>query len=298
MPDGAVPLSVIVATRQGWPAIRPCIEAVLPQVRDVGGELIVVDASGLDAPDLGAPVRWLSQPTTRSVFQLRQTAYGETRGEVVAQTEDHCRVAAGWCEWTLRRHREHPEAIALGGAVDNGTREHLVDWAAFFITQIPFAAPLVNGPADRITGAANLSYKRAALERMPDHGSFGAIELFDSLTIRRDGEVLLLDDSHPVLHDQSLGFGPTSTIEFHNGRTIAGLRHRQMAGRDWLRIAAFSGLPAFRSIRTVRIAWTKRVSKATLVASIPLIVWLQYCSWAGEMLGYATGSGQSPRRLR
>jgi len=297
VPDGAIPLSVIVATRQGWPTIAPCIEALVDQVRDAGGELLVVDASGRDAPDMGPPVRWLSQPISKSVFQLRQTAYREARGAIVAQTEDHCRVGPGWCDWIVRRHREHPEAIAIGGAVDNGTRDHLIDWAAFFVTQIPFAAPLANGPANRITGPANLSYKRAAVERMPDHGSFGTIELFDSADLRRDGETLLLDDSHPVKHDQSIGFGPTTAIEFHNGRAIGGFR-RETAGPDWLRIAAFPVLLPYRAVRTVRIALTKRVPRATLAASLPLIVWLQYCAGAGELLGYARGPGDSPRHLR
>ena len=298
MLDGAVPLSVIVVTRQGWPAISPCIDALVDQVRGVGGELIVLDASGMAKPELGPPVRWLSKPSSMSVFQLRQAAYGETRGNIVALTEDHCRVPSDWCEWILRQHADHPEAIAIGGAVDNGTRDHLVDWAAFFITQIPFVAPLDNGPADRITGPANLSYKRAALERMPDHGSFGAIELFDSMTLRRDDDVLLLDDSHPVLHDQSMGFGPTTAIEFHNGRTLGGYQRMRMDRRDWLRIAGFPVLPIYRSARTIRMALTKRVPKATLAASLPMVVWLQYSAGAGELLGYALGPGDSPRHLR
>lgn len=298
MLDGVIPLSVVVATRQGWPCIAPCIESVLAQVREVGGELVVIDSSGRDAPDLGPPVRWLSRPTSMSVFQLRHVAYGEARGAIVAETEDHCRVPAGWCDWILRRHAGHPEAIAIGGAVDNGTRDHLVDWAAYFITQISYTAPLANGPAGRITGPANVSYKRAALERMPDNGPFGAIHLFDNVTLRRDGEVLLLDDSHPVLHDQSMGFGPTTAIEFHNGRAIGGFQRRRMSARDWLRIAVFPVLPLYRSSRTLRIALTKRVPKATLAASMPLIVWLQYCASAGELLGYTTGPGDSPRHLR
>ncbi len=299
MTESRPPLSVIVATRQGWPAIRPCIEAAEAQVGAVGGELLVLDASGTAGPeDLPSHVRWLPRDRSLTVFQLRRMGYDESRGEVIAQTEDHCRVPSGWCDWILCQHQEHPEAIAIGGAIDNGTRDRLIDWAAFFVTQTPFVAPLANGPADLITGAANVSYKRAALERMPDHGLFGTIELFDNPSVRRDGDMLLLDDSHPVMHDQSIGFGPTSAIEYHNGRTIGGFRRAQLGRRDWLRVAVFPVLPLFRSARTARIAWTKRVPRSRLVASIPLIVWLQYCAGAGELLGYAAGPGDSPRHLR
>ena len=157
---------------------------------------------------------------------------------------------------------------------------------------------MANGPAGRITGPANLSYKRAALERLPDNGSFGTIEIFDVVTLRRDDEVFLLDDSHPVLHDQSIGFGPTTAIEFHNGRSIGGFARMRMGRRDWLRVAGFPVLPLYRSGRTFRVALTKRVPKATLAASLPFMIWLHYCAGAGELLGYAAGPGDSPRHLR
>ena len=35
--------------------------------------------------------------------RLRKAAYLEARGQIVAQTEDHCRVPPGWCEWILRQ---------------------------------------------------------------------------------------------------------------------------------------------------------------------------------------------------
>jgi hypothetical protein len=298
VPDGSIPLSVLVATRQGWPAIAPCIEALIHQVRDVGGELIVVDASGRDAPDLDAPVRWLPQPTSMSVFQLRQTAYGESRGEIVAATEDHCRVMAGWCRRILDLHAAHPEAAAIGGALDNGTTSNLIDWAAFIVTQAPAVAPLPHGPVERTTGAANVSLKRRAVERLPSHDGFGTIELFDTAEVAPGDEILLQDDSLVVLHDQSMGFVGTSAIEFHNGRTLGGFRRQFMSGRDWTRVAAAGVLPLYRSAQMVSIASRKRIPKRSLVAAIPWIVWLEYCTGVGQLLGYATGPGDSPSKLR
>jgi hypothetical protein len=231
------------------------------------------------------------------VFQLRHAGYREARGEIVAVTEDHCAARPDTCEAILRAHAEHPEAIAIGGATENGTTRHLVDWAVFIVVQGPFVAPLANGPAERVAGAANVSYKRRALERFPDHGPLGAIELFDTASVRHPGETLINDDRIRTTHHQSMGLAGTTSIEFHNGRTIAGFRRRTFARGDLLRVLASPALPIYRSIRSVRIAFGKNIPRATIVRAIPLIVLLEYAHGAGELLGYLAGPGDSPRHL-
>ena len=57
--------------------------------------------------------------------------------------------------------------------MSNGTTEHIIDWATFIVTQGPFIGPILNGPADRIAGAATVSYKRVVVERFPGHGRVG-----------------------------------------------------------------------------------------------------------------------------
>jgi hypothetical protein len=293
------PLSMMFATIRGWPAARPALESLRDQVAAVGGEIVVMDGSANPppAPDQVAPfVRWVAHPGW-SVFQLRHEGYREARGEIVAVTEDHCAARADTCAAILRAHAEHPDAIAIGGATENGTTRHLIDWAVFIVVQGPFMAPLANGPADRIAGAASVSYKRRALERFPDHGPLGAIELFDTASVRRDGETLVNDDRIRIIHHQSMGLAGTVSIEFHNGRTVAGFRRQTFARGDLLRVLASPALPLFRSIRSIRIAFGKSVSRATLVGAIPLIVLLQYAHGAGELLGYLAGPGDSPRHL-
>jgi hypothetical protein len=288
------------ASIQGWPAARLPIDALREQVARVGGEVIVMDGSGLPAPDVtavGPDVTWISRPGW-SVFQLRAEGYDHCSGDIVAVTEDHCAPAADWCERILAAHSAHPEAIAIGGAVENGTAEHVMDWAAFLMTQAASMSPLSNGPADRIAGAATVTYKRTAIERRPAHGSLGVIELFDTAELRRDDEVLLNDDSIRVSHFQCMDLGSNATTEFHNGRTIAGFRRREMTRGDWLRIAGFPILPLYRAARTVQIAWHKSVRRSTVLATVPLLVLFHYAQASGEMIGYAAGPGASPRKLR
>jgi hypothetical protein len=293
-------LSIMFATIQGWPLARLPIDAVREQVATVGGEVIVMDGSGLPTPDavaIGPDVTWVSRPGL-SVFQLRAEGYDHCQGEVVAVTEDHVAPAADWCEQILAAHATHPEAIAIGGAVANGTTDHLMDWAAFLVTQAASMSPLPDGPAERIAGPATVTYKREALTRRPSHGTLGAIELFDTAGLRRDDEILLNDDAIRVRHHQCMDLATHCSIEFHNGRTIAGFRRRSMTRGDWLRIAGFPILALYRAARTARIAWDKEVSRATVMATVPLLILLHYAQASGEMIGYAVGPGSSPRKLR
>jgi hypothetical protein len=299
--QGELPITALLATVRGWDAARAAVERVLAQTLAVGGEVLVVDGSGAPRPtaaqmhDAGGPIRWLSLPG-KSVFQLRLAGYRAARGAIVAVTEDHCHVAADWVERTLAAHAEHPDAGAIGGAVTNGTNTKLVDWAAFFLTQGPYMPPLENGVARRISGPANVSYKRRVLERIGGDDEQGVID-FVELAGALAGETLVADDRIRVLHHQSQGIRGTSLAEFDNGRSIAGYRRRNMTRADWARLAASPVLPLYRSARALRIVNRKERPTDKLVKAIPAHVWFQYCAMAGEVAGYLAGPGRSPHRL-
>jgi hypothetical protein len=288
------------ATIQGWPVARLPIDRLRAQVAAVAGEIIVVDGSDRPPPEpeaVGPDVTWISRPGA-SVNQLRAAGYEHCRGEIVAVTEDHVEPAADWCERILAAHAAHPAAVAIGGAVENATTAHLVDQASFIMVQVHSIGPFAPGPTERVAGAANISYKRKVLDRRPDHGELGVIEVFDTALLRRPGEVLLNDDTIRVRHYQCLGVAATTALEFHNGRTIGGFRRGSLTLRDLLRILGFPALPLFRTARTARAAWHTRIPRSAVVITLPLQLMLQYALAAGEMVGYATGPGSSPRRLR
>jgi len=50
-------------------------------------------------------------------------------GDIVALTEDHCVVAADWCTAIVRAHEEHPQALGVSGAIENGSTGSVVDRA-------------------------------------------------------------------------------------------------------------------------------------------------------------------------
>jgi hypothetical protein len=302
-----LPITALIATVRGWPACREAVRRINGQIHSAGGEFIVADGSGNEPPsepemdEIGGPIHWLSLPG-RSVFQLRLAGYRAARGDIVAVTEDHVYVEPDWVGKIIEVHRRFPKAGAVGGAVLNETDEKLVDWAAFFLTQAPFMPPLANGVATRISGPANVSYKKRVLDRLQraggdDQGIIDFLELPDAL----EGEELVAHDSIRVRHKQSQGLLGTSLAEFDNGRTIAGYRRREMTRGDWLRIASSPVLPAYRAIRQMRIVRAKHMqpgmTTARMARTLPAHMWFQYCAMAGELLGYAAGPGDSPRRL-
>jgi len=299
--EQSLPLTSMVPTIRGWPAIQPALERVVGQTVAAGGEVLVIDGSNAAPPneremdELGWPVRWASLPG-RSVFQLRQAGYRGARGEIVAVTEDHCFVDPDWVARVIAAHARHPDAAAIGGCVRNGTDRKAIDIAAFFLTQGPFMPPLENGITDRISGPANVSYKRHVLDRLSGDDDQGVIDFLE-LPAALAGETLVADDGIGVLHHQSQGFRGTSLAEFDNGRTIAGYRRRSMGSGDWLRIVGAIFLPVYRSARALRIVREKGLPRATIAAALPAHLWLQYCAMAGEVVGYAAGPGASPRRL-
>jgi len=212
-------------------------------------------------------------------------------------TEDHCRVHTGWCAAVIRAHREHPEAAAIGGVVENGATEHLIDWANFFIANASFMHPVAVGETQTISGQANLSYKRrVVLRRVPRRG---VMEFLYARCLHERGEVLVTDDRLLVDHVQSAGFAATSALHFHNGRAIAGFLADGM-GRTarLLRGPAALMMAPVAFFRTVRIVLQKGRFLGQLLASAPLIAWLSACHASGEFVGYVAGPGDSPQRLQ
>jgi len=295
-------LSVVIATSQPWPEMRGVLDSVYVQTRALGAELIVVDGHGQGlCEDHGyAGVRWLRRPGN-TVFQLRAIGLAEARGEVVAVTEDHCRVAPDWCEQVLRAHRENPHAAVIGCVVDNGAVDSLWDRASFFISGGAFLPPIANGERPTIAGQANISYKRWALpENLPPHG---IVESDYTRDLRGSGRILISDDRLVVVHVLPLGALGNCLIHYHDGRTSAGFARAKLGRAQCIYHVLRALLMPLRvakdSLRiTARMVVRKPAYRWQALMSWPLIVVILHFHAAGELMGYLYGPGNSPHRLR
>jgi hypothetical protein len=297
-PDAAVPISLTVSTRQGWQEIAAALRTWQAAAEAAGGEAIVVDGSGLEAPtreQAGSNVRWLSHPG-ESIFQLRHRAYEAALGEIVAATEDHVYVPPDWGTRMIAAHRRHPEAAAIGGSMTNGATETIMDWASFLVVQGPFIAPARSGPAKRLVGVANVSYKRWALERFTTHEGMGAMDALDQRELARAGALLVHDDSIRVAHVQALGFRGTTALHFHAGRTISGFYRKRMNAVHVARILGAPIVPLARFIRAL-VVLAPKGNRSLLVRCTPAMLWLFYSQGLGQFIGYVAGEGDSPRHV-
>ncbi len=293
-----LPITLTVATVQGWPTIASTIDTLRVAAEAVGGEVIVADGSGHEVPtegQIGQAVRWESHPG-ESIFQLRYRTYRAARSGVVAVTEDHVHVPPDWAIRMIDAHRRNPEAAAIGGSVTNGATDSIMDWASFLIVQAPVAAPMRSGRAKRLSGAVNVSYKRSALDHPDTHEGMGAIDVLHQRALARDGAVLLSDDTIRVAHVQPLGFRRTTVINFHAGRTISGFRRKRMDAVNIVRILGAPFIPLARYIRTVALL-APRGYGPLLVRCSPAILWLLYAQGLGQFVGYLAGEGESPRHV-
>jgi hypothetical protein len=258
----------------------------------------VADGSGREAPtsdQVGPTVRWESHPR-ESIFQLRYRTYQKARGDIVAVTEDHVHVPLDWAHRMIEAHRRHPEAAAIGGSVTNGAIDSIMDWATFLIVQAPVAAPMRSGPAKRLSGTVNVSYKKAALECPDIYEGMGAIDVLHQRELARQGAILLSDDTIRVSHVQPLGFRGTTAINFHAGRTISGFRRKRMDVVQVARILGAPFMPLARYVRTVAFLAPKGYGPL-LIRCTPAILWLLYAQGLGQLIGYVAGAGDSPRRV-
>ena len=292
-------LSVVLAGRDRWPAIRTALDALHDQAAAVGGEIVLA----VGGPHVVPPAEMARYPAARrveipggSVFRLRAAALALCRAPIVAITEDHARVADDWCRRVLEAHAEHPEADAIGGVVENGATKTLKDRVGFFIANGPFMRPIDVGPSRVISQQANVSYKRAALPVEDAPLGFMAHTFHQRLAGR--GAVLRTDDRRLVTHVQELGLAGHASGHFHNGRSIAAFRAAEMPPwRRPLRALACVALPPVMLYRTVSTVLGKRRERATLAAGLPLMIGLLCCHAAGEFLGYVAGPGTSPEHV-
>lgn len=291
-------LSIIIATVESWPAIQVCLGSLMKQANSTEIEIIVTDGDGRGLPlDNNYPnIIWLRK-IGASVSQLRAFGLSQSKGEIIAFTEDHCKVSSDWCEQIMKLHDRYPNAAAIGGIIENGATNSILDWIHFLISNGPYMKPINSGETNYLSGQANVSFKRKFLpDKLPDSG---IVQMFFNRDLIRQRLKIMMDDRIVVWHIQSLGFSGTYKMHFHTGRTIAGFRMEKLSGFGRiLRLASCIILPFFLVGRTVYTVFKKRRQRFIMFIGLPILFLLSICHTAGECIGYLSGPGNSPYLVR
>lgn len=202
-----LPLTVIIPTIEPWPDLDAVIEVLQPQVESFGGEIIIA-SSDVEAPAEGVVeesggVRWLRRRDA-TIPRLRAMAAEIARGEIVATTEDDCKMAPDWCAEIVRGFALHPLAHAIMGVTSAagwwaGSSSGADRWSSRPARERPVDANLLN---------ANVAYQRSVFPSpiVP----IGFIERDLNPRLLRDGGVIL-----------------------HEAMRVERVRQRGLPGRAW-----------------------------------------------------------------
>lgn len=289
-------LSVVIASINGLPYLRECLNALARQQRFHGTEVIVADCVGGELTDYVTThhpqVQLISFKEKQSVPRLRAVGIAQAKGRIVAITEDHCIPPSDWFDAVLKAHAQI-DAPAIGGAVDNGATKRIIDWAVFFCEYSNFISPVTAGVVHDLPGP-NVSYKRQTLTELGGLIRDEYWETFVHGKLEAEGKPLWSDPSVRMIHKKHFRLVDFLSERFHYSRAFAGTRNQGMSPlKRIVYFFACSILPPILLLRISKRVLNKKQHLLQFALSLPYIL-LFMIAWAvGESIGYATGPGDS-----
>lgn len=292
-------VSVIIPSVNGLPVLAECVESFVNQDGGIRPQIVVLECCGEPARAVlrsrFPEVEVIPVEGRPSIPALRSLGIARARGRMVAFTEDHCIAHPQWSQRVLQAYQCGYSAI--GGPVENGSVERLVDWAVFFCEYARFMGPVPRGVAAEIPGN-NSAYDRRVFEQLAPELQAEVWESFLHARMRELGVVFYSDPEMVVDHKKYFGFGYFLSQRYHYSRSFAGMRLR---GAPWWKRLTYAcaslllpGLLLGRITATIvrkRRHWTK------FMLSLPILC-LFLVSWAvGEAVGSLVGPGQSLQRV-
>jgi glycosyltransferase involved in cell wall biosynthesis len=296
-------LAVVIASVNGYRYIAQCLRSLARQ-RDRGrAEVIVVEGSGDDTAMRVASefpwVRLIPCSTPKPIPELRSIGIREAKAPIVATTEDHCVFDEDWYGQMLRVHGSYPEP-AIGGAVENGSRDRLVDWAAYICEYGKFMLPFASETVTELPGP-NVSYKRDVLENvcgdLLDERRAWENVLHGRLLSR--GLQLRIEPGVVVYHAKVFGFWDFLTQRYYFGRSFAATRVATASLETrafWVAVSLL--LPPLFLWRYARYFFGKRRFVREVIKTFPLLVLFAVAWSVGEFFGYGFGDGGASLRVK
>ena len=237
-------------------------------------------------------VKRLSADTGTSLPVLRTNALDHARGKYIIVTEDHCVPSLNWLDSFSRAFDEAPDnTIAVGGCVENGVDDRVLDWATFFCEYSFFLHPVHEGISDVLPGM-NVAYRREAFEEIPrDTLTSGFWETTLHHLLIKKGYKLYSSNNIKLFHSKKFSLGLFLRQRFIYSRYYAGLRFQTSQRlHRFVACGATVLLPPilfYRMIKQIRLK--QRLRKELFQASPYLALFILV--WAvGEMWGYAFGT--------
>lgn len=229
-------VSVIIPSYNSEATIAKCLNALLDQTYRHEYEIILVDSSADQTPEIVKAqfnqVRFFHLDVKTDPGTARNIGVKKSKGELILFTDSDCIVNRQWIEQMVNTHEQHPEYIAIGGAVENGNNpKNNIAWAGYlaeFRENIPEQASGIiwHNPT------CNISYKRSAFIKYGffDFRLYPQEDLVYNYTLTRKGEKIYFCPEAIVKH-------------MHREKLIHFLAHQKKVGVITARVLKHIDLP-------------------------------------------------------
>jgi len=288
-------VSVIIPSVTGLPAIAECLSALDNQKCDFAFEVIVVDRTEDKTAEYicerfpRVKLTKLSAPC--GIPEMRAVGMAQARGEFLAITEDHCIVPQNWLAEIIKAHESGYQVV--GGAVENGSPERLIDWAVFLCEYSAFMPPIAAGETPFITGN-NTSYSRLLIEQADESLKKDYWEYFLQDELKSLGTKFLSAPTLVVSHKKEFGFFYFLSQRFYYSRSFAAMRKRRSSVAEQITYLLYTPVLPFHLIwRIARNVKRKKRNRKEFFLSLPLLLIFMGSYALGELAGQLFGSGNS-----
>ncbi len=288
-------ISVIVPCVNGLPIIAECLEALGQQVCDFEFEIIIVDRTQNETSQYilenfpQVILIKLSEPC--GIPEMRAMAMAKARGEFIVITEDHCLAPRNWLAEILKAH-ELGYAV-IGGAVENGSRNRLLDWAVFLCEYSNFMPPIVGGEVEFMTGN-NTSYQPSIFEKVDELLKQNYWEFFLQKELRHQQIKFLAVPELVISHKKEFGFFYFLSQRFHYSRSFAAMRRNQSTFAEQIFYLIYIPILPFHQIAKIaKNVYDKQRNYREFILTLPILLIFMSSYALGEFIGQIFGSGDS-----
>lgn len=234
-------------------------------------------------------------PKETTLPDMRTRALEAANGEIVIVTEDHCVPSRNWLASFAATIANAPaDAVAVGGAVENGVADTALDWATFLCEYSGSISPAPEGIVNDVPGM-NVAYRRAAFDGVdPAVLRKGFWETTLHPVIRAGGKKLFSSDAIRLNHCKKFSLGLFCRQRYVYSRYFAGIRFEknQYAKRATATVLSLALPPLLLWRMRGNVARKNRLGKEFLQASPYLALFVVI--WAvGEIVGYIAGPGDA-----
>jgi GT2 family glycosyltransferase len=273
-------ISVVIACVNGLPSIDECLTALEEARGTHDVEVLVMNCctdGTIEHVEKKFPLVRLFHFSERlGIPELRAKGIDHATGDIVSIIEDHCNVPKIWFDEIIKAHQHG--YMAVGGTVENGSVERILDWSVFLCEYSGVMPPVASGEVEGITGN-NASYRK---------------EYFIHEELKQAGVKFLSVPTIIVSHKKEFGFWYFMSQRFHYSRSFAGMRRaRTSIPRRAFYVCASPLLPPLMFWRMTKHILQKKRHVKEFVLSIPFLVPFLVSYAVGEFVGYLLGPGTS-----